>query len=197
MKCIIGITGSIACGKSFVSNYLSQKGYCVIDTDKISHEITLPNEIGYLEIKKHFPTVIENETINRKKLADLIFNNALLRQELNNILHPIIKKRCIDDINKSNEKLIFLDVPLLFEAGFDDLCNTIICVSVSKDIQIQRLIERDNISYEEAIKKIDSQMDLKEKMARSHYIINNDFDHSTTIMYIEEILNKLKEKYYA
>lgn len=197
MSKVIGITGSIACGKSYVSKYLSNLGYEVIDTDIISHEITQDNSIYLSDIKKHFPTCVKNGKLQRKELSNIIFNDKSKREELNNILHPIIFNQVKTMINKSQSDIIFLDVPLMFEAHFDVICDKIICVYTDLDIQIERLIKRDNIKKEDAIKKINSQMKLKDKMELCDYLIYSINDYDIVNQNILNVLNKIKEDFYA
>lgn len=192
MKKIIGITGGISSGKSTVTKYLINKGYYVIDADKISKMITEPGNLGNKLISIHFgASYFNGDILDRKKLGDLIFHNPKKRKELDEILHPIIKKEIISEIEERDEDIIFLDIPLLFEAHFDDLCDSIILVYINKDIQIKRLMERDNISYDMAILKIDSQMSLEEKKKKSDYIINNNSDLINLYKEIDNILERI------
>lgn len=197
MSKVIGITGSIACGKSYVSNYLISLGYEVIDTDLISHKITEDNSKYLPLIEDNFPSTVINNKLDRKKLSNIIFNDANKRKELNNILHPIILNEVIMMINSSHSDIIFLDVPLMFEAHFDSICDKIICVYTDYNIQIERLIKRDNITKDEAILRINSQMDLKKKMELSDYLIYSINDYDKVNQNILNVLNKIKEEYYA
>ncbi len=197
MSKVIGITGSIACGKSYVSNYLTSLGYEVIDTDLISHKITEDNSKYLPLIEDNFPSTVINNKLDRKKLSNIIFNDAKKREELNNILHPIILNEVIMMINSSHSDIIFLDVPLMFEAHFDSICDKIICVYTDYNIQIERLIKRDNISRDEAILRINSQMDLKKKMELSDYLIYSINNYDKVNQNILNVLNKIKEEYYA
>lgn len=197
MSKVIGITGSIACGKSYVSNYLISLGYEVIDTDLISHKITEDNSKYLPLIEENFPSTVIDNKLDRKKLSNIIFNDANKREELNNILHPIILNEVKMMINSSHSDIIFVDVPLMFEAHFDSICDKIICVYTDYNIQIERLIKRDNISCDEAILRINSQMDLKKKMELSDYLIYSINDYDKVNQNILNVLNKIKEEYYA
>ncbi len=196
MKTVIGITGGIASGKSTVTNYLLKLGYEVIDTDKISHQITNIDNEGYIAIVNHFGNDILNAdlSINRKKLGDLIFNDDVKRQQLNNILHPIIKKETIKSINNSNNDIIFLDVPLLFESKFNLLCNYTVVVYVDYKTQLQRLINRDLMTKEDADLRIKSQMSYEEKIKKADFIIDNNADYQNTYLQIDKIIEKIRRK---
>ena len=163
MRYVIGITGSIACGKSFVSKTLNDMGYPVIDTDLISHNLTADNTKVNDDLASYFPEAVSNGFLNRKKLGQIIFNDAKRRSKLNEILHPLIFKETKEAIDK-NDGIIFVDVPLMFEAHFDVLCDKIICVYTEKSSQLGRLMKRDNISASEALKKIESQKQKEEKI---------------------------------
>ena len=118
----IGITGSIACGKSTVSNYLREKGYTIIDADKLGH-IALTSDEVKEKLKNSFGYIIlENNEISREKLGKLVFGNNENLKVLNSIVHPYIRKIILQLQEKHrDERLVFLDIALLFEAGFEDL----------------------------------------------------------------------------
>ncbi len=194
MTKVVGITGSIACGKSYVSNYLIKKGYEVIDTDYISHEITKKGQIGYMRLKQEFPEAFAGEELDRKILGQIIFNDYSKKEKLNNILHPIIYNECKKLINEAKNDIIFLDVPLLFEAHFDTLCDITVCVYTSSDTQLKRLMNRDLLSMDEAIKRIDAQMPLDTKMKLADLLIKSEEDFKLTNDNIENMIKLIKEK---
>lgn len=191
---IIGITGSIACGKSTVSNYLKSKGYVVIDADKIGHE-ALDN--GYVREKLVLvfgKEIQENNKIDRQKLGNLVFGNTSNLNILNSIIHPEIRKMILEEINKNKDKeIIFIDIALLFEAKFDDLVDKIIVVYVDENIQLTRLMKRNSITQEEALNRIKSQMSSIEKVKLADYTINNNLDVTNTYIQIDKVLLELKE----
>lgn len=194
MSAIIGITGSIACGKSYVSSYLRKKNYFVIDTDEISHNITKKDQAGYNALKNEFKEAFINGELDRKKLGEIVFNNYKLKEKLNSILHPIIYNECKKLINESKNDIIFLDVPLLFEAHFDTLCDITVCVYTDSNTQLKRLMERDLLSYDDAIKRINAQMPLEEKIKLSDLLIKSEEDFNLTNQNIENTIEKIKEK---
>lgn len=191
---IIGITGSIACGKSTVSNYLKSKGYVVIDADKIGHE-ALDNEYVREKLVVAFGKEIqENNKIDRQKLGNLVFGNTSNLNILNSIIHPEIRKMILEEINKNKDKeIIFIDIALLFEAKFDDLVDKIIVVYVDENIQLTRLMKRNSITQEEALNRIKSQMSSIEKVKLADYTINNNLDVTNTYIQIDKVLLELKE----
>lgn len=170
----IGITGSIACGKSTVSNYLKEKGYTIIDADKLGH-IALTSDEVKEKLKKNFGlTILENNEISREKLGKLVFGNDENLKILNSIVHPYIRKIILQlQENHRDERFVFLDIALLFEAGFEDLVEKIIVVHVDEKIQLARLMSRNALSKEQAMFRIESQMSSKDKSILGNYVIDN------------------------
>lgn len=191
---IIGITGSIACGKSTVSNYLKSKGYVVIDADKIGHEALDDDYVKEKLILAFGNEILEDNKINRQKLGELVFGNSSNLNVLNSIIHPEIRKKILEKIDKNNDKeLIFIDVALLFEAKFDDLVDKIIVVYVDKNTQLTRLMKRNSISKKEALSRIVSQMSPIEKAKLGDYTVNNNLDVINTYEQVEKVLSELKK----
>lgn len=186
---VIGLTGGIASGKSTVSYYLMTHGYEVIDADEISRHALEPDTKAFKQVIEHFP-VLENEKINRQKLADIIFNNPDEKNYLEGILHPYIRSVIVQKIKQSKNNLVFIDVPLLFETGWDDLCDHTIVVSCDKETQIQRVLSRDHCTRAQALDRIRNQMSLEDKEKRADYIIRNNTNYYDLE---KEILRVLKE----
>lgn len=193
---IIGITGSIACGKSTVSNYLKSKGYIVIDADKIGHEALDDDYVKEKLILAFGNEILDDNKINRQKLGELVFGNSSNLNVLNSIIHPEIRKKILEKIDKNNDKeFIFIDVALLFEAKFDDLVDKIIVVYVDKNTQLTRLMKRNSISEKEALSRIVSQMSPIEKAKLGDYTVNNNLDVINTYEQVDKVLSELKKGY--
>ena len=189
---VVGITGSIASGKSLVTTYLINKGYKVIDSDKISHEVLFINEVKQRLINQFGSTIITNNEINRKELGFIVFNDNNKKEQLQNIVFPYILEEIKKQIS-NNKGLIFLDAPLLIEYNIIYLVDKIIVVKANKEVQVKRLMDRDNISYEYAIKKIESQLPIEEKEKYANYIIDNSSDINNTYNQIENILKQMED----
>lgn len=191
-KKVIGITGSIATGKTTVTTYLKEKGYVVLDADEIVKEEKKPNKLIYKALINKFDRKIlnSNNEIDDKKLAQFIYESEHNRQVINKIIHPIVYDVLEDEIVKAPHGLIFVSVPLMFEAHFDSLCQKIICVKTSDDVQINRLMNRNNLTLEEAKKRIDAHMTQEEKCQKSDYIIDNSKELCYTIEQVNEIIRK-------
>ena len=193
---IIGITGSIACGKSTVSNYLKSKGYIVIDADKIGHEALDDDYVKEKLILAFGNEILDDNKINRQKLGELVFGNSSNLNVLNSIIHPEIRKKILQKIDKNNDKeFIFIDVALLFEAKFDDLVDKIIVAYVDKNTQLTRLMKRNSISEKEALSRIVSQMSPIEKAKLGDYTVNNNLDVINTYEQVDKVLSELKKGY--
>ena len=193
MILIIGITGSIACGKSLVSNYLQEKGYTIIDADKIGHMALENDEVKKQLVNKFGKSILKDNEVNRVTLGKLVFENKENLKELNNIIHPQIRKNISEQIQvHKNEKLVFVDVPLLFEAKFDDLVEKIIVISLDEKIQLERLMNRNSLSKEEALQRIKSQIPIREKEKLGDYVVDNSFTQENTYSQVDRILEKLK-----
>lgn len=197
---IIGLTGGIATGKSTVSKILSKKGFSIIDADNISKEVVEKGKDAYLEIVNFFgkEILLENREINRKKLGRIIFSDKNSREVLNNIVHPYVFKEIKKQIEKLSQdnQTIFLDVPLLLEQyklwkEYDIEFYEIWLVYCDESTQIKRLMDRDNISKDDAVKKINSQMSLERKKGMSSKIIDNSKDIEYLKKQIEELVKTL------
>ena len=189
----IGITGSIACGKSTVSDYLKEKGYTIIDADKLGH-VALTSEDVKRRLSETFgANILVNNEISREVLGKLVFGNDNNLKKLNNIIHPKIKELILKlQEEHENEDLVFLDIALLYEANFVDLVEKVAVVYVDEDVQLKRLMTRNSLSKGEALKRIESQMSPQEKASLGDFVINNSYRKEDTFQQIDEILEKLK-----
>lgn len=197
MTKILGLTGGIATGKSTVAKMFQDANVPLIDTDLIAKEVLQIGQVGYLEVLQHFgeEILLTNKEINRKKLGRLIFNNPKKRKLLNHIVHPRVEETVkyeIERHKKLQTPIIVIDVPLLYESGFDQYVDEVIVVFTQRDLQIERLISRDNISEEYAQMKINSQMSLEDKMSKGDYVIDNSKSILETKKQFNEILEKLR-----
>jgi dephospho-CoA kinase len=175
MPRIIGLTGGIASGKSVVSRTLKGLGMTVVDADDISHEILAKDNAIRQEVVRTFGTGVLNEggEIDRGKLGGIVFQGPERRKALEAILHPPIREEMWKRSRESSGEDVVLDVPLLIETGAHKRVDLVVLVYVTRELQIQRLMTRDGISWEEAVRRIDTQLSLEEKVSYAHYIINN------------------------
>ena len=189
----IGITGSIACGKSTVSDYLIEKGYTIIDADKLGHVALTSNDVKRKLTEKFGDNILENNEISREKLGRLVFGNDDNLKILNSIIHPKIKELILKlQEEHKDENLVFLDIALLYEANFVDLVEKVVVVYIDEKVQLERLMTRNFLSMEEALMRIESQMKAKEKASLGDYVINNSYSKEDTFRQIDKIIKKLK-----
>lgn len=167
----IGITGSLGTGKSAASNYFLKKGHLVISADQINQDL-----LGKKAIVKEINNLlfnIDSETLNKERIRQLIFSNQEKKKDLENYLHPLIYEEMVKQVNKSENKIVFLEIPLLYETNFQDLVDYVIVMYLDEDVQIERVKKRDNISKDEVLRIIKNQMPLREKVLKADYVIDN------------------------
>lgn len=183
----IAITGNIASGKSQVENIIKSFGYPVYDSDKIAHDVLaeLKDFYGY--------DVFTDGKIDRKKLGKIVFSDISLRKKLEEFSHPKIKAKILDlFLEHKSENCIFVSVPLLFEAGFDNLFDKILFVAVDNEIQLKRLMHRNNYSKEEALLRISSQLPQTEKIKMADYVIENNSSIEALNEQVQSFIQTLK-----
>lgn len=162
----IALVGNIASGKSTIEKILKKRGFAVYDTDEIAHKI-LENST---EIKEMFPDAVTDGAINRKLLADIVFNDKFRLKTLEKFIHPKVKKK----IEEIDDKIAFVSVPQLFEANMESLFDKIIFISAPKQIRLERLIKRNNLSAKDAELRLNAQADEEDKIKKSDFVIYND-----------------------
>ncbi|CAI5759799.1 unnamed protein product [Candida verbasci] len=198
---IVGLTGGIACGKSTVSNELKKCNSVVIDADLIAREVVYPNTNAYNKIVANFGNDVPNllnddKTLNRTALGEYVFKDKARVRILNSIVHPAVKYEIFKRIIKAYltlEKLVILDVPLLFESGLYLICGSIINVSCTRELQIERLLKRNTeLSESDAIDRINNQMSNDEKNYRSDYIIDNSGDINDLEVSVENVIREVR-----
>lgn len=174
---VLGLTGGIATGKTAVSDIFKEMNFDIIDNDIISREVIDYPEIIQMLRKEFGDSIMEDNTVNRKKLRNLVFNNKEKVNKLNNIMHPAIIKITQDKINelkKQKKELIIVVIPLLFEVKLEYLVDKILLITANRKIQTERVMKRDNSNEEDAQNIINSQMPIEEKITKSDYIIENN-----------------------
>ena len=192
---IIAITGSIGCGKTYISDIIRSIGFCVFDADKEIKKFYKNKEFLNL-IKQNFPISFNNNNniFNKRKLRDLVFNNKKELKKLESITHPLLKIKLKEKVRKLYKKtdLLFIDAALIFEMKWDKYCDYIILADVDKNIQKQRVIKRDNISEQYFKKIIANQIDNDIKKEKADLVINTQLPQgiikSILIKFIDEVI---------
>lgn len=179
MAKIIGVTGGIASGKSLVSDYLTARGFPIVDADIVAREVVAPQSMGLKMVAAAFGNQVINAEgrLNRKQLGKIVFADSAQLKLLNDILQPLIRKQIEQElqhlIDQGHEN-IFLVAPLLFEQNYQSMCDEIMVVAVSHEEQLQRLMNRDHLDEQQARARIAAQWPLSRKIALSDIVINND-----------------------
>ena len=193
---IIGLTGGIACGKSSVANIFRRYGAKTFDVDKVTHNLLQCGGELYNDYVKHFGDIILDEEgqINRKIIADIIFTDEDERLWVNSVAHPVILNRTRDflvECMENGESLVVLEIPLLFEAGWEFLVDEIWAVYINIGKQRWRLRQRDGLTRVQAEIKINAQMSAKEIADRADVVINNSKPGPKVRKQINKLIEKL------
>ncbi len=193
---VIGLTGGIGTGKSTVARLFKDKGIPVIDLDQLVRDLQKPGKDVYRQIVEVFGKEIlqKDGTLNRKELGRIVFKDSQKREKLNRIVHPAVLNKLRELIFRyqaSQEKFVVVEVPLLYELKLDNIFDSVILVYAPKDIQIKRIMERDNLTLEEAIDRINSQLSIEEKKKLADIIIDNSGSFENTKKQFDSIFNQL------
>ncbi|WP_422657804.1 dephospho-CoA kinase [Paenibacillus sp. EC2-1] len=195
----IGLTGGIATGKSTVSSMLIRKGALLVDADLIAREVMLPGHPVLAAVAGHFgqDVIQEDGQLNRKKLGEIIFNDPNERLVLNGITHPAIRQEIRRQMAEYEsaypERLVVVDIPLLYESELQVLFEKVIVVYVPRDKQLERLMERDGITEERALARLNSQMDIEQKKRLADEVIDNSGTLGETHEQVDKLWNRLFE----
>ncbi|MCK5128761.1 MAG: dephospho-CoA kinase [Clostridiales bacterium] len=197
---IVGLTGGIATGKSNISRVLKEQGAHVWEADEASRKVVEPSQKGFIAMHENFGDLIFNTdgTLNRERAAKYFFSNKDQLDKLNSILHPIIIDDMIEQVKvwyKKDVELCFIDAPLLFEVSMEKYCDEVWVASCGVDEQIRRVLKRDEISLEDAKKRIDVQMSDKEKRKRATRVIDTSGAIEVTNEYITTLYEELIDEY--
>lgn len=197
MTVILGLTGSIATGKSTVSKLFKEQGYPVVDADIGAREVVEPGTEGLNKLKAYFgdKIILPDGTLNRSELGKIVFNDEKEREQLNEMLSQHIRQWIMtkkDDYLKLHPVVIVLDIPLLFESGYKDDVDQIMVVATTPETQIDRLMKRDGIERNEALQKIAAQLSISEKITLGDIIIDNNGTVEHTKKQVLKWIEKIK-----
>ena len=192
---IIGITGGIASGKSTVTEFLRQKGFQVVDADAVVHQLQKPGGRLYQVLVEHFgeKILLENSELNRPLLASLIFSNPEEQEWSKRTQGEIIREE-LDALRNQlaqTEALFFMDIPLLFEQNYTSWFDETWLVYVNRDVQLERLMKRDQISKEAAESRLNSQWPLERKISLSSHSLDNNGNQEQLIAQVVQLLDEM------
>ena len=193
---IIGITGGIASGKSAVTEFLRQKGFQVVDADAVVHQLQKPGGRLYQVLVEHFgeKVLLENGELNRPILASLIFSNPEEQEWSKSTQGEIIREELAALRNKlaQTEALFFMDIPLLFEQNYASWFDETWLVYVNRDVQLERLMKRDQISKEAAESRLNSQWPLERKISLASHSLDNNGNQKQLIAQVVHLLEEMR-----
>ena len=194
---IIGLTGTIASGKSTVAKYLKEQGLPVFDADAIVHDLYNNDQIVIEKIREIFPEAIANHQVDRKKLSRAIQNNETLLTEIEDVVHPIVSLRRREFLEHHADRqndIVILDIPLLFEKRLENSVDEIILVITSPELQIKRAMERQDMSEQKLKFILSHQLPHDVKISKSQYIIENTSTIESLHKKIDQVINQIREK---
>lgn len=194
---IIGLTGSMGTGKSTVALMLKDKSFPVHDADAFVHRMLESDQATIQQLKELFPTAVHNQQVNRKTLRELVLADVKKMSLLENLLHPQVESSQQDFSEKHRElqtPLVVLEIPLLYEKGYQRLCDAVIVVTCSPEVQQMRLNKRTNLTASDIDAILSLQWPSEKKIAFADYVINTDGPRAKTLEQLEYILNDLDRK---
>ncbi len=197
---LIGLTGSIATGKSTVAKMFKEFGFYIIDADEIAHSVYKKGERAYFDIIKAFGKEMldKSQEIDRKKLGNLVLNDKKKLSILESIVHPAVENKRLEILEQIKKRdpdaCIIHDIPLLFEKKLQPLFNCVVVVYVPLKIQVKRLMNRENITEKEALKKISLQLSIEEKKRLADIVIDNSKTVIETRKQVKNIAKKIKSE---
>ncbi|GAA4712297.1 dephospho-CoA kinase [Brevibacillus fulvus] len=194
---ILGLTGGIATGKSTVTAMLRERGIPVIDADQIAREVVEPGKPAYEAIVEHFGKgiLLPNGQIHRRLLGEIVFSDEGQRQKLNSIVHPEVRKvmrEQAEEAEQSGAPIVFMDIPLLFESKLQHMVDKIVVVYAPESQQLSRMLERDELNEEQAIKRLRAQWPIEQKKQLADFLIDNQGSRAETETQVDQMLQKIK-----
>lgn len=196
MAFVLGITGGIATGKSSVVQHFIDLGFPVVDADIIARHLLDQNEQAYNEVVKVFGSEIlqENGEINRQALGALVFNHPDKLKQLDELMAPFLQESILAAIKQAsqNQKLVIVDVPLMYEKGYDEWMDQVAVVYCTPEQQIKRLMQRNQLTEKEAKQRMDSQLPIEMKKLLAEVVFDNSNDLTQTIQQVDTWLSNRK-----
>lgn len=197
MSKIYGLTGGIASGKTTVLDILAENGCKIFNADKIAREVVEVGSVGLDEIVSAFgkDILLDDGSLNRKKMSQIVFSDKAQLKKLTNITAPLIRQRIlqiVEDVHSLNDDIIYIfEIPLLFESNYQPYFDAVISIYVEFNIQLSRLMKRNNLDEQTAKQQISSQMSMDEKKKMADYVIDNSGDLSELKSKIKVLLKNL------
>lgn len=194
----IALTGGIATGKTYVANKIREAGVPIVDADVLSREVVAPGTPGLAAVRKRFgPDAVRRDgTMDRVRMAQIIFKDKRARLDLEGIIHPAVQ-RAVDDFFAQLPKrtpFAVADIPLLFETGRENQFQATIVVACPRDMQLQRVMERNKLSKEDAERRLNAQLPIDQKVKKATYVIRTDGTFEDTDRQVAELIKSLSAR---
>jgi dephospho-CoA kinase len=192
---LVGLTGGIASGKSYVASLLGELGASTVDADQVAREVVVPGSTGLVQVVGAFgfEILLPSGELDRAKLGEIVFADPEKRIELENILHPLIKARTTQLISEQPSEIVVYAVPLLVEANVDYPFDTIITVEAGVENQVSRLMTSRQMSESDARARIEAQTTSPERVARANFVIDSSVPKEQTKLQVVEVWKQLLE----
>ncbi|MDP7551943.1 MAG: dephospho-CoA kinase [Nitrospinaceae bacterium] len=200
MSLLVGLTGGMGSGKSLAASYFKALGAQIIDADRISRELVAPGKPAWKEIIEEFGSNVLNpdQTLNRKQIAAIVFNDESKRKKLEDIIHPRViveERRLYEKYRQKNSRVLaVIDAALLIESGNYKNVDKVVVVQCGKEEQIRRVMERDGTARSEVENRLHSQMPLEEKVVFGDYILRNDDTRESLKSQVGELYRNLRDQ---
>ena len=190
---LVGLTGGIASGKSYVASLLVNNGVSAIDADDVARQVVLPGSIGLSQVLSKFGegVLLPSGELDRKKLADIVFADPKRRRELESILHPLIRARTMELISSQSSEVVVYAVPLLVEANVDYPFDTVITVEAGAENQVERLMSSRSMSLDEARQRVDAQTSSDERRKRADFVIDSSGTKEQTRQQVDAVWKEI------
>jgi dephospho-CoA kinase len=194
----IALTGGIATGKSYVAGKIKEAGVPMVDADVLSREVVAPGTPGLAAVRRRFgPDAVRRDgTMDRVRIAQIVFKDKRARLDLEAIIHPAVQK-AIDEFFATLPKrtpFAVADIPLLFETGRENQFNAVVVVACPRDLQLTRLMERNKLSKEDAERRLNSQLPIDQKVKKATHVIRTEGSFEETDAQVADLIKKLSAK---
>ena len=194
-KYIVGLTGGLASGKSTIARMLIERGFDVIDADEVARDVVKPGSESLEKIVNRWGSEILNDdgSLNRKKLASIVFKDKSQRKELEKILHPEILNRMIQLAENSANEIVILVAPLLFEEQLDEWCDFTVSLTAPDEVRIERAMKKHKINREMVQDRMKAQLSEKKRNSKADYVVNTDCTIEELQSKVDNLINKILE----
>jgi dephospho-CoA kinase len=194
----IALTGGIATGKSYVANKIKEAGVPMVDADVLAREVVAPGTPGLAAVRRRFgPDAVRRDgTMDRVRIAQIVFKDKRARLDLEAIIHPAVQK-AIDEFFATLPKrtpFAVADIPLLFETGRDNQFNAVVVVACPRELQLQRLMERNKLSKDDAERRLNAQLPIDQKVKKATHVIRTEGTFEDTDRQVADLIKKLSAR---